>query len=79
VVLETVVELAEELVEQVAGGGGVAVPVFSPAPIVLVDGLVVGSRRKGPHPSDVRQPVVLDVAVVEIDRPDARVIGAQPA
>ena len=30
VVLQAVVELAEEFVEQIAGGGGVAVAVFSP-------------------------------------------------
>ena len=67
-VLQAVVELAEEFVEQVAGSGGVAVAVFSPAPVVPAGGLVVGSRRKGPHPADVGEPVVLDVAVRDRDR-----------
>lgn len=66
-VLEAVVELSEELVEQVSGGGGVTVTVFSPTPIVLAGGLVVGSRRKGPHPADIGQPVVLDMAVGDGD------------
>jgi hypothetical protein len=61
------VELAEEFVEQVAVGGGVAVAVFSPALVVLAGGLVVGGGRKGPHPADVGQPVVLDVAVGDGD------------
>ena len=61
-------ELSEELVEQVSGGGGVTVTVFSPAPIVLAGGLVVGSRGKGPHPADVGEPVVLDMTVSDGDR-----------
>jgi hypothetical protein len=62
-VLEAVVELSEEFVEQVSGGGGVAVAAFSPTPVVLAGGLVGRGRREGPHPADVGQPVVLDVAV----------------
>jgi hypothetical protein len=79
-VLQAVVELAEELVEQVPGRGGVTVTVFSSASIVLAGGLVVGGGGKGPHPADVGEPVVLMWRwVMEIDRPDARVMGAQPA
>jgi hypothetical protein len=63
VVLQTVVELADTFVEQVAGGGGVAVAVFSPAAVVLAGGLAVGGGRERPHPADVGVPVVLDTPV----------------
>ena len=66
-VLQAVVELAEEFVEQVAGGGSVAVAVFSPPPVVLAGGLAVGGRRERPHPADVGEPVVLDMAVGDRD------------
>ena len=51
-----------------AGGGGVAVTVFSPLPVVLAGGLVVGGGCKGPHPADVGEPVVLDMTVSDGDR-----------
>jgi hypothetical protein len=63
VVLQTVVELAEKFVEQVAGGGGVAVAVFSPLAVVLPGRLTVGGGRERPHPADVGEPVVLDMPV----------------
>jgi hypothetical protein len=53
VVLEAVVQLAEEFVEQIAGGGGMTVAVFPPLAVVLAGGLTVGGSRKGPHPADV--------------------------
>ena len=55
-------ELAEEFVEQMAVGGGVAVTVFSPLPVVLAGRFEGGGSRECPHPADTGQPVVLDVA-----------------
>jgi hypothetical protein len=46
VVLEAVVELAEEFVEQVAGGGGMAVAGFPPLAVMLAGGLAVGGSRE---------------------------------
>jgi hypothetical protein len=63
VVLEAVVQLAEEFVEQIAGGGGMTVAVLPPLAVVLAGGLTVGGSRKGPHPADVGQSVVLDMAM----------------
>jgi hypothetical protein len=62
-VLWAVVELAEELVEQIAVGGGMTVPVLPSLAVVLAGELTVGGSRKGPHPAHVGQPVVLDVAM----------------
>ena len=56
-------ELAEEFVEQVAVGGGVAVAVFPSLAVMLAGGFAVGGSREGPHPADVGEPVVLDLAV----------------
>jgi hypothetical protein len=63
VVLEAVIELAEELVEQIAVGGGMTVPVFPPLAVVLASRLTVGGGRKGPHPTDVGESVVLDMTM----------------
>jgi hypothetical protein len=61
-VLQAAVELAEELVEKVAVGGGMPAAVFPPLAVVLAGGLTVGGSRKGPHPADGGQPVVFDMA-----------------
>ena len=74
------IELAEEFVEQVAGCGSVAVTVFTPLAVMPASRFEVRGSRECPHPAGVGQPVVLDMAVgTEIERPDARVIGADPA
>jgi hypothetical protein len=54
-VLEAVVELSDELVEQVAVRGGVAVAVFSAAAVVLARGLAMGWRRRRPRSSRRRR------------------------
>jgi hypothetical protein len=45
-VLEAVVELSEEFVEEVSGGGGVAVAVFAPLAVMLARGLIGGGGRE---------------------------------
>lgn len=47
-------ELAEEFVEQMAGGGAVAVAEFATVPVVLAGGLVVGGGGEGPDPAGGR-------------------------
>jgi len=46
-VLQAVVELADQFVEQVEGGGGVAVAVFSPELVVLAGGFAMRGRGGG--------------------------------
>jgi hypothetical protein len=58
-----VVELSEEFVEQMPGGGAVAVAVLSSAPVVLAGGWAVGGGGEGPDPAGGGESVVFDVAV----------------
>jgi hypothetical protein len=51
VVLKTVVEVVDELVEQMPGCGAVAVVVFLPAPVVVSGGLAVGRGGERPRSS----------------------------
>jgi hypothetical protein len=62
-VLQAVVELAEKFVEQMAVGGGVSVAVLAPLTIMAPGWLVAGGGGECPHPADVGQPVVLDMAM----------------
>lgn len=62
-------ELAEELVEEVAGSGGITVAVVTPLAVVLAGGLAARGCGECPHPVNVSEPVVLDVAMGNGDRP----------
>jgi len=78
--LQAVVELAEEFVEQMAGGGSMTVPVFAPLPVVLAGGLTVWCAEKAHiQPTLARRLFLMWRWVTEIERPEARVMGADPA
>ena len=71
-------ELSEKFVEQVSVGGGVAVAVFAPAPIMVACAIRGGGE--GPHPADGGEAVVLMCRwVIDRERRDALVMGAEPA
>lgn len=66
--LETMVELAEEFVEQMSGGCGMPVAVLAPLTVMPAGGLICGGGREGPHPADIGQPIVFNVTVGDRDR-----------
>jgi hypothetical protein len=79
-VLEAVVELTDEPVEQVPLRGGVTISVFLSPAVVLASRLAVRGCGERPDPSGGSQSVVLDRRwVMEMEGPDARVMGADPA
>jgi hypothetical protein len=78
--LQAVVELAEEAVEQVPQGCGVAVTVLSSAAVVILWCARFGHGREGPEEPDDVEPVVFHGAADDGNAaPDALVTGAEPA
>jgi hypothetical protein len=61
--LKAVVELSDQFVKQVPGGGAVAVTVFSPATVMLARWFAVRGGSERPDPACGGEPVVLDMSV----------------
>jgi hypothetical protein len=75
-----VVELAEEFVEQMAVGGGVAVAVFPPLAVMLPGRLAVEAAEKAHiQPTFASRLFLICRSVTEIECPEALVMGADPA
>ena len=78
--MSLVVELSEEFVEQMAGGGAVAVAVVTTLAIMLAGWLIGGGGGKGPHPPTFASLLFLMWRwVMQMERPEDRVISADPA
>jgi hypothetical protein len=77
--LEAEVELAEHPVDQMAQCGWVPVAVVSSASVVPVGVLVVGHGGEAQAQPAARRSFLTRRWVTEIERPEARVMGADPA
>ena len=77
-VLQAVVNLAEEFVEQVAACRGVSVVVLAPLTVMLA-GWVDAAEKAHIQPTLASGLFLMWRCVMEIERPDAQVTGADPA